>query len=275
MQDLQSQKALIYREDWDVLIILDACRYDYFENLYQDYLPKGSLEKVMSEGSSTGEWLRNTFRDGVYNDIVYVSSNAFVNSKGANIAGFDGRKHFFKIIDVWEEGWNEEMKTIPPEKVRKTALMAKAKFPEKRIIAHFMQPHYPYLSIGPIGGGIGAPQAARQRGFFMKVRRKIGRLIKRTLGLGFYRKLKKAIFGPRDAGKLERIVQKHGETGLREAYMKNLMTVLREARKIVDRYPGKCVITADHGELLGEDGYGHPTSSKNSILREVPWWEPS
>ena len=274
MKDFQNQKNLIFKDDWECLIVLDACRYDYFESVYQDYLPKGSLQKVLSEGSSTGEWLRNTFQDKFYEDIVYVSSNAFVNSKGANLAGFDGRKHFFKVIDVWDEEWDDEMKTVPPERVRRTALMTKAKFPEKRIIAHFMQPHYPYLSIGPVGGGIGSTHAARQRGVLMKIRRKVGRLIKRTMGREIYKKLKKFGSGGRDVGKIGKVVRERGESGLRRAYMKNLVLVLREARKIVDRYPEKSIITADHGEMLGEDGYGHPSNSRSSVLRKVPWWEP-
>ncbi len=271
---MRSQKNLIYREDWSCLIILDACRYDYFENLYEDYLPRGRLKKVLSEGSSTAEWLRKTFNDNNLEDVIYVSANAFINSQGANIAGFDGRKHFFNVIDVWDKYWNNDLKTILPEKVRKTTLLTKAKFPDKRIITHFMQPHYPYLSIGPVEGGLGAPKAAKQKGLLIKTRRKIGRFIRRTAGLGVYKKIKEYIVGTREAGKLEKIVQEYGEYELKQAYMKNLIRVLKEARKILERYPGKVVITADHGELLGEDGYGHPTDSNHHILREVPWWGP-
>ncbi len=31
----------IIEEDWDNLIILDACRYDFFERVYKDYLAGG------------------------------------------------------------------------------------------------------------------------------------------------------------------------------------------------------------------------------------------
>ena len=27
----------LFNEDWDTLIILDACRYDFFEKVYRDY----------------------------------------------------------------------------------------------------------------------------------------------------------------------------------------------------------------------------------------------
>lgn len=40
---------------WDYLIILDACRFDVFEEVYDDFL-EGRLRKVESVGSSTPEW---------------------------------------------------------------------------------------------------------------------------------------------------------------------------------------------------------------------------
>lgn len=56
---MQKQKNLINERDWDCLVILDACRYDYFEKVYEDYL-SGDLRKVLSSGSCTEEWLNKT-----------------------------------------------------------------------------------------------------------------------------------------------------------------------------------------------------------------------
>ncbi|ELY63814.1 hypothetical protein C492_06831, partial [Natronococcus jeotgali DSM 18795] len=37
--------------EWDYCLVLDACRYDVFEDVYDDYL-EGDLEKRRSPGSS-------------------------------------------------------------------------------------------------------------------------------------------------------------------------------------------------------------------------------
>ena len=72
----------IMDEDWDVIIILDACRYDYFKKTYPKFL-KGKLKKVQSIASNTPGWLKKTFKD-IYKNIVYVSANPHINSKMAN-----------------------------------------------------------------------------------------------------------------------------------------------------------------------------------------------
>ena len=65
--------------DWDVLIILDACRHDYFAEAYGDFF-RGKLEQRISLGSSTPEWRIKTFKK-TYNDIVYISANPYINSR--------------------------------------------------------------------------------------------------------------------------------------------------------------------------------------------------
>ena len=68
----------IMEESWDVLILLDACRYDYFEKIRQEHLPAGDLSCRTSIGSSTVEWRNNSF-PGVYKDVVYVSNAPLVD----------------------------------------------------------------------------------------------------------------------------------------------------------------------------------------------------
>lgn len=106
------QADLINSSDWNCLIILDACRYDYFERVYEKYID-GQLKKVYSEGICTRDWLQKTFENKYFVDTVYVSANPYVNSKGVDIIRFDGSKHFEKIIDVWESGWDDDLKTVP------------------------------------------------------------------------------------------------------------------------------------------------------------------
>jgi hypothetical protein len=92
------------QESWDYLIILDACRYDCFEEVWENYF-KGSLEKRIAAGSSTKEWRDRSF-PGCYDDVLYVSANPFVNSLAA-VKGFAGTEHFCKVYDLWRENWDQ------------------------------------------------------------------------------------------------------------------------------------------------------------------------
>jgi hypothetical protein len=51
----------IFEEDWDNLIILDACRYDALRAVLPEYDLDGALESRISRGSATPEFLRGCF----------------------------------------------------------------------------------------------------------------------------------------------------------------------------------------------------------------------
>ncbi|PTD94344.1 hypothetical protein C9439_03360 [archaeon SCG-AAA382B04] len=112
----------IFEESWDILIILDACRFDFFREIYQDYF-SGELEKRKSRGSNTGEWLTKTFTDKY--DLTYISSNPYVNSFGLTLSecnpkfSYDWKatNHFSHTIDVWLDGWDESIGTVHPHEV--------------------------------------------------------------------------------------------------------------------------------------------------------------
>lgn len=59
-------------EDWDNLIILDACRYDIFEELNHI---NGNLTQKKSRGCRTPEWIRGNFSCKELLDTVYISAN--------------------------------------------------------------------------------------------------------------------------------------------------------------------------------------------------------
>ena len=84
------KKQEILTGNWKNLIILDACRYDYFQDIYDDYL-EGNLEKRISRGSSTTEWLYKTFDN--YLDAVYFSANPYINEKN-----YHSEKPYLKIL---------------------------------------------------------------------------------------------------------------------------------------------------------------------------------
>ncbi len=262
---IPDQRARIWKKDWNYLIVLDACRYDYFEKVYKKYpiLRRGRLEKVCSPGSSTREWLLSVFGNGRYDDVVYISANPFVNSKGIPYRGFDPKRYFrfHKIVDVWDFGWVEELKTVHPGEVNKAVLVAVKLYRNKNFVIHYMQPHYPYLRFNV------------RAGFSDRLKGVVRREIADMLGEGRLRKLVRRFIGllPSD---IELLARKGGVRGVRRAYEENLEIVLGYVARLLRHLHGKVVVTSDHGELLGERGmFDHPYGKRFPELIEVPWLE--
>lgn len=272
------QKNLIQEKDWDCLVILDACRYDYFEKVYDQYL-NGELRKVNSVGSDTPTWLVETFDNRQsYEDVVYVSANPFVNSQGVEfVEDFDASKIFYKIFDVWDWKFNFEYMTVLPEVMGKAARLAKAKYPDNPLIVHFMQPHWPYVGRDPFDEAFPGPltqawEEEKNKTIFGKMCDVLEDFARSVFGDLRVRRFKD-FFNLRRLEPEELFARKYGVDFLRKSYEENLHLVLEEVVKLVERVPGDIVVTADHGEFLGEDGlYSHQPWSDSPILREVPWF---
>ena len=59
----------VIEQDWDTLVILDACRYDSFKQC-RDL--KGSLQPAVSRGAHSWEFMQGNFVDRELHDTVYV-----------------------------------------------------------------------------------------------------------------------------------------------------------------------------------------------------------
>jgi hypothetical protein len=270
-------------EYWDNLFILDACRFDYFNEIFQDYL-QGSLYKKNSVGTTTLEWCENSFTKW-YDDIVYISSNPHINSQ-IPIKGFDAKKHFFKIIDVWNFGWDEKLGTVHPEKMNKNIIQTMEKYPGKRYIFHYLQPHAPYIHDKTVNIGFPQPdlenlsiltgiQNGRNSSSLSKhAREKLLNTISKHgpfKTTGMHWRLRELFLLP-PATPMDAIRRKIGVKGLRNAYKLNLELVLKYVKEIIHFLSGKIIISSDHGELLGEDNqYSHTYGSLEPLLLEIPW----
>jgi hypothetical protein len=134
----------VFEEDWDTMIILDACRYDAFAS--RSELP-GQLSKRQSMASMTHEWVSANFTGRTLHDTVYVSANGqFLNAKDRH--GAEVHEFIPLISDTYRHG-SGEGKFTPPEIVTEEALNAAKSHPNKRLLIHYLQPHNPYL--GPSG----------------------------------------------------------------------------------------------------------------------------
>ncbi len=227
-------------EDWDNLLILDGCRYDMFADRVS---LSGTLESRISLGSSSEEFMERNFHHEQFYDTVYVNANPFIPRLGLD------KGTFHAVVDCLSE-WDSELQTIRPEIVSQAARRAHEQYPNKRLIIHFMQPHTSF--IGNRGRELDAG----------------GWLMDDNVeeGPGIWNLLRDGKDIP-----LETVW---------EAYNENLDLVLSEVEPLLDDLNGKSVITADHGNLVGErlgpiptrQKYGHPYGVYTEELVKVPWF---
>ena len=270
----------IANEKWDYLIVLDACRYDYFEQVYADYV-QGDLEKRVSPGSCTNEWRNSHFPDK-YDDIVYVSSNPHFSDK-TSVYDYTAGDHFHKVYDVWRHKWTRG--TVLPEDLTEAAIEAASKHPDKRLIAHYMQPHAPYLILDEDAKGYASPEGGAGRQLegeidFEQAAKHKKKMLKWLLKLFSWNKilgnhpewiLRKWLGLPPRAP-MEYVVHNFDDRVLRNAYRANLKLVLKSVAGLLEYLSGRIIITSDHGDFLGENKcYSHPPKTTHPILNEVPW----
>lgn len=222
-------------ETWDNLIVLDACRLDFFERVN---ILRGNLRRIWSAASTTLEWLKLNFPDH-YPHVIYVSGNPHVGA--SEVEGFRGIEHFGYVDQVWKYGWHKKKGTVLPGTMVEAAIRAQRNFPGFKKIIHFIQPHPPF--VGRIGFEFGGMWRPDKETKVMS----LGTAITEGLEVDF------------DA--------------LRSAYLANLTYVLDFAEELCNELTGKTILTADHGELLGEYGMaGHYRGVYLRELCEVPWF---
>jgi len=130
----------IFEEDWDNLVILDACRYDFFEE--QVYF-EGTTGKRISRGTTTREFIRGNFTDRKAHDTVYVSANPWFLRLREEIGA---EVHDYVNLHSDEQRDAANGLTTRPETVTERALRTNEEYPNKRLIVHYLQPHQPYLT---------------------------------------------------------------------------------------------------------------------------------
>lgn len=226
----------IFEEDWDNLVILDACRYDAFARIGAPKLP-GTLRSRISRGTTTSEFVRANFAGKRAHDTVYASANSWYARLRDEIDA-----EVFKFVELnGEEYRDPETETFHPEPVTDEAKRVHDEYPDKRLIVHYVQPHSPFIG-----------QTARK--YFTKY----------------------GLATPSQLAKKPDITTER----IRAAYEETLEVTLPYVSELVEHLDGKTVVTADHGELLGERywpipfrGFGHPEGIYREELVKVPWFE--
>ena len=232
----------VMEEDWDNLLILDGCRLDTFA---EENTIEGALETRISHGSASGEFLAGNFEGKQFHDTVYVTANPWVHTIADDT--------FHRIVDVInrDDCWDPELRTVRPGTLVEETRAVLDEIDDKRVIVHFMQPHYPF--IGETGRNLGFG-----RGIYGD------RHEDYEIGTDVWSELRRR--GPKAHDAVER------------AYRENLRLALPHVQELIDLLGGKTVVSADHGNMLGERlwpvpvrGYGHPAGIHVPQLVRVPW----
>lgn len=244
----RSSATPLVDRDWDVAVLLDACRYDLFQETVADAPLQGTLEKRRSVQSATPGYLRENFGRDTHHDLVYVTANPYVHTM------FDDG-HFHATDNVWRDGWDEDLQTVLPETMAERAVAALEAYPNKRILVHFNQPHAPFIGEQRLGG------------------RKHSAIREEAMGGD------RPDPSDRRPTPFERLGR--GEVTRDEvwdAYRSNLERAFPSVERILEAANGRIAVTSDHGNALGEWAkpfpirvYGHPLNVFISPLVEVPY----
>lgn len=133
----------IFAEDWDNLIILDACRYDLFDERFPE---SGEIESRISRTSATPEWVESNFGHRTLQDVVYVTANAQYwvrrDELGCEFHAVD------QILSESDDDSDASWLDAQENSIRETTARAKeaiARYPNKRLLIHYPCPHRPFI----------------------------------------------------------------------------------------------------------------------------------
>lgn len=227
-----------FSEDWDVLLILDACRVDLMESVCNQYDFLSTVESRNSNATYSLGWLENTFPpldEQMLETTGYVTANPFADDLPEAVVDTLGLYE-----PLHQYAWDNDQNTVWAEPVTDHAISAWRDNDLERLVVHYMQPHYPFR-----GEEWSRAQSIEEWGEF-NFEDEVWTLLRD-------RKIKR------------------GEVW--EAYRRNLEYVLESVSLFLSAVNAETVaITADHGNALGERGiYGHPPGVPLRCVQEVPW----
>jgi len=228
---------VVWEREWDVLVILDACRWASFRRCYGEADWLETVEPMAAAGSASPEFMDRTFDESyadVLADTAYVTGNPYSeNHVDGDLLGL--------LDEVWRDTWDEDLGTIRPEPLTSRAVAHHRTGGYDRLVVHYMQPHWPYVTDPVMYGfdpAVVTGDGSTDNPFDLQNRGELSR-----------------------ADHLRR-------------YEANLEYVVEHVREtLLNAVDADTVaITADHATLLGEYGlYKHPAGVPLPVLRRVPW----
>lgn len=232
-----------FEHDWDVFVILDACRHDVMQEVADEYefLP-AEIPSAFSCASASPEYVEKAFGESHRDErerTALVSGNGFTKTL---LSGSE----FGHTQNLIKKGWSNELGTVPPRTVTDSAVKLWRDRPRDidRMVVWYMQPHAPYRSVEDVErytrDEVGTLENVEREQVWDRLR-----------------------YGDMS------------EDEAWEAYRDNLRWVLDDVELLLENVDAERVIlTSDHGECFGEWGcYSHPPHVPLPSLKRVPWVE--
>ena len=227
----------IFARDWEVLVVLDACRHDLLVEVADEYdwLPD-VIPAMNSLGSTSHEWIEKNFggRGRELGDIAYVCGNVFSDSR------LDA-DDWWLLDEVWKVDWDDDHGHVPPRPITdRTIRLLRREDRPPRVVAHYMQPHAPFVGLD------GVQRFTReQAGDLGATRYNVWDMLR-------YREI--------------------STDEAWAAYRDTLRWALDDVALLVENVDASVTLTADHGNAFGRLGcYSHPGYVPLPELKRVPW----
>jgi hypothetical protein len=262
----------VLEADWDLLIVLDACRADLFEAVVSegDSDFQAGVTRV-SPASSSPEWLEAVFGAApraALSGLGYVTGNPYTDAHLSPSA-------FGLLDEVWRYAWDDDLGTIPPGPITDRAIVAGRERDLDRLVVHYMQPHFPPLPATATGTSASNsdsnsssdsnPKPASNTGVDARAGNDGGERGGRHMAAQEW--------GDRPLSVWEELRFGRPVESAWAEYRANLECVLADVEVLLSNVDAeRAVVTADHGNAFGERYiYGHPGGVDLPCLREVPW----
>ena len=237
---LDQRATNVFEKDWDVLVILDACRVDLLDSVADEYEFVEGGRSIYSVGGTSPEWIENTF-DPVPSWALESAGYVTGNPHSSRV---DVDTEQFGVLDeVWQYGWDNESGVVLPRTMTDRAIAVGRERDLDRLVVHYMQPHVPFLD---------DPELTRKMSDGNTEE--------------FGNPDTKTVWDRLRAGDVE-----YDE--MWAAYRRNLRRVLDDVRLLRENVDAdRLVVTADHGNAMGELGqYGHGRNERVDSVCQVPW----
>jgi hypothetical protein len=251
----------VFTRDWDLLLVLDCCRVDAIRAVADEYDFITDVGSITSVGSATSEWVSQTFHSKHRDEVAttaYLSGNG--HSRKVLEEGFEPEynrdagfaptawgtveaselgylEHVWEYANYFESG--EGKAYVDPELMTDRTIEFYREHGDEydRVISHYIPPHPPYIGHAHRDGRDDLYDYEWSPWDYM-----------------------------RNGGCFETVW---------EVYLSEVRSALDAIEVLLSNVDAeKVVITADHGEAMGEHGlYSHPEGALHPKVKRVPWVE--
>lgn len=232
----------IYEDEWDLLIVIDACRSDLFNEVAPkyDWLPD-DIQTRRSVGTATRNWMQRTFTEDRSVDMAatdYVVGNPYSQI-------LLDETDFGFLDEVHRYAWNEEYGTVRARPITERAVDVHRSRNPGRLLVHYLPPHFPSIPDN-LGYNIDRDAFDDPEG-----------------GVEW-----DGVWEAAKAGAVSR-------ERIWRSYRANLEYVLNDVALLLQNIDAeRAILTSDHGNAFGEWWtWGHPPDVYVPVNRLVPYVE--